>query len=106
MSEDKRCKNCARFVRVVETIDANGEVKRSGDCLLGAWDLAPTADAAETVFALALRDPSQDVRRVIVREYSRLPTKVAFALLSAAHFGEQDPDLKASFVAAMVAAFL
>jgi hypothetical protein len=34
---EKRCKTCARFVRIVETIDANGEVKRSGDCLLGAW---------------------------------------------------------------------
>jgi hypothetical protein len=34
---DGRCGTCARFVRVVETIDANGEVKRSGDCLLGVW---------------------------------------------------------------------
>jgi hypothetical protein len=34
---EKRCKNCARFVRVTETIDQNGEVKRSGDCLLGVW---------------------------------------------------------------------
>lgn len=36
-NEARRCKSCARFVRIVETIDANGEVKRSGDCLLGAW---------------------------------------------------------------------
>lgn len=35
--ESRRCRTCARFVRVVETIDANGEVKRTGDCLLGAW---------------------------------------------------------------------
>ena len=34
---DKRCGSCARFVRVIETIDENGEVKRSGECLLGVW---------------------------------------------------------------------
>ena len=28
---------CARFVRVIEAIDANGEVRRHGDCLLGVW---------------------------------------------------------------------
>ncbi|HEX3771617.1 MAG TPA: hypothetical protein VHV30_12155 [Polyangiaceae bacterium] len=34
---DRRCGSCARFVRVFETIDANGEVRRTGDCLLGVW---------------------------------------------------------------------
>ena len=34
---DGRCGTCARFVRVVETIGVTGEVKRSGDCLLGVW---------------------------------------------------------------------
>ena len=34
---DRRCGSCARFVRVVEKIDANGEVKRVGECLLGVW---------------------------------------------------------------------
>jgi len=34
---DRRCGSCARFVRVMETIDQNGEVKRSGECLLGVW---------------------------------------------------------------------
>jgi hypothetical protein len=34
---DRRCGTCARFVRVVETIDDNGEVRRHGDCLLGVW---------------------------------------------------------------------
>jgi hypothetical protein len=33
----RRCGSCARFVRVVESIDATGEVKRAGDCLLGVW---------------------------------------------------------------------
>lgn len=32
-----RCGTCARFVRVTETTDENGEVKRRGDCLLGVW---------------------------------------------------------------------
>lgn len=39
MSElERRCGSCARFVRVVETIDSySGEVKRSGECLLAVW---------------------------------------------------------------------
>jgi hypothetical protein len=32
-----RCGTCARFVRITERIDENGEVKRSGECLLGVW---------------------------------------------------------------------
>jgi hypothetical protein len=32
-----RCGTCARFVRVTESIDDNGEVRRTGDCLLGVW---------------------------------------------------------------------
>jgi len=34
---ERRCGSCARFVRVVESFDDNGEVKRHGDCLLGVW---------------------------------------------------------------------
>jgi hypothetical protein len=34
---ERRCRTCARFVRVIETIDAAGEVRRAGDCLLGVW---------------------------------------------------------------------
>ena len=34
---DRRCGSCARFVRVIEQIDENGEVKRAGECLLGVW---------------------------------------------------------------------
>jgi hypothetical protein len=39
MTEDleRRCGTCARFVRVVETVDDNGEVRRAGECLLGVW---------------------------------------------------------------------
>jgi hypothetical protein len=36
-AKDGRCGSCARFVRVVERIDANGEVRRAGECLLGVW---------------------------------------------------------------------
>ncbi len=32
-----RCGTCARFVRVMEVVDANGEVRREGECLLGVW---------------------------------------------------------------------
>jgi hypothetical protein len=32
-----RCGSCARFVRVREIIDNNGEVRRAGDCLLEIW---------------------------------------------------------------------
>ena len=32
-----RCGSCARFVRVHEVIDQNGEVRRAGQCLLGIW---------------------------------------------------------------------
>jgi hypothetical protein len=32
-----RCGTCARFVRVTETVDLNGEVQRRGECLLGVW---------------------------------------------------------------------
>lgn len=34
---DKRCGSCARFVRVIETFDDTGEVKRKGECLLMVW---------------------------------------------------------------------
>jgi hypothetical protein len=39
MAEDleRKCGSCARFVRVVETIEDTGEVKRKGECLLGVW---------------------------------------------------------------------
>lgn len=35
--DDRRCGSCARFVRVIEKIDENGEVLRHGECLLGVW---------------------------------------------------------------------
>ena len=35
--EERRCGSCARFVRVIEKIDQNGEVLRHGECLLGVW---------------------------------------------------------------------
>ena len=32
-----RCGTCARFVRVMEILDENGEVRREGECLLNVW---------------------------------------------------------------------
>jgi len=40
-----RCGTCARFVRVVEDIDAAGEVRRHGECLLAVWP-APLYDTS------------------------------------------------------------
>ncbi len=40
-----RCGSCARFVRVVEDIDASGEVRRHGECLLSVWP-APLYDTS------------------------------------------------------------
>lgn len=34
---ENRCGSCARFVRVVETTDQEGRVKRTGECLLMVW---------------------------------------------------------------------
>jgi hypothetical protein len=34
---ERRCGTCARFVRVIETFETTGEVKRKGECLLGVW---------------------------------------------------------------------
>jgi hypothetical protein len=42
---ERRCGTCARFVRVVETVDDNGEVHRRGECLLGVWS-APLYDTS------------------------------------------------------------
>ncbi len=33
----KRCGTCARFVRVFESTNAQGETVRAGECLLGVW---------------------------------------------------------------------
>ena len=33
----RRCGTCARFVRVIEAVDAGGLVSRTGECLLGVW---------------------------------------------------------------------
>jgi hypothetical protein len=34
---ERRCGTCARFVRVMDSIDAHGQAKRAGECLLGVW---------------------------------------------------------------------
>jgi hypothetical protein len=42
---ERRCGTCARFVRVTETVDELGEVRRAGECLLGVWP-APLFDTS------------------------------------------------------------
>jgi hypothetical protein len=65
-----RCGTCARFVRVTETIDANGEVRRSGECLLGVWSppLFETNTCSQYVqkgtFAAPRRDPLASRREI------------------------------------------
>jgi hypothetical protein len=63
-SLDGRCGTCARFVRVIERIDENGEVLRAGECLLGVWPapLYETSTCGEyarkgTLLALARNPP-------------------------------------------------
>jgi hypothetical protein len=58
-----RCGTCARFVRVSETIDQNGEVRRSGQCLLGVW--SPPLYETNTC--------TQHIRRGHVREALKAP---------------------------------
>jgi hypothetical protein len=60
-----RCGTCARFVRVVETFDENGEVTRSGDCLLGVWP-SPLKETATC---------SQYVRRGTFQARPQMPPK-------------------------------
>ncbi len=48
---DGRCGTCARFVRVVESIDANGEVRRTGECLLGVWPTPLKETSALSTYA-------------------------------------------------------
>jgi hypothetical protein len=62
-SLEGRCGTCARFVRVSETIDENGEVRRTGQCLLGVW--SPPIYETNTC--------SQHIRRGQVREVLRAP---------------------------------
>jgi hypothetical protein len=57
-----RCGECARFVRVTETVDDNGEVRRSGECLLGVWP-APIFETGTC---------SQHIRRGHVHEALRI----------------------------------
>ena len=68
MADDpgRRCGTCARFVRVVETIDDTGEVRRHGECLLGVWPspLYDTSTCSQWVLrgAFKARPPERPVR--------------------------------------------
>src|ERR1700722_19468703 len=66
-----RCGTCARFVRVIETFDENGEVKRTGDCLLGVWPspLKETGTCSQYVrrgtFQARPQTPPKRMRRAV-----------------------------------------
>jgi uncharacterized membrane protein len=64
-SLEGRCGTCARFVRVTETIDQNGEVLRTGQCLLGVW--SPPLYETNTC--------GQHIRRGQVREALRVAAR-------------------------------
>jgi hypothetical protein len=64
-SLEGRCGTCARFVRVTETIDHNGEVHRTGQCLLGVW--SPPLYETNTC--------GQHIRRGQVREALRIAAR-------------------------------
>jgi hypothetical protein len=89
---DRRCGSCARFVRVVETIDANGEVKRHGDCLLGVWPspLYSTSTCSQWVrrgeFKAKPPDPPARMRRTRTTHTTivRSPSGVAEVIIERA----------------------
>ena len=64
-----RCGTCARFVRVTETTDENGEVRRHGECLLGVWPspIYETNTCSQYVqkgtFASQVKRPAPPTRR-------------------------------------------
>jgi hypothetical protein len=60
-----RCGTCARFVRVSESIDQNGEVRRHGQCLLGVW--SPPIYETNTCSQHIRKGQVKDVLRVQVR---------------------------------------
>jgi hypothetical protein len=74
---DRRCGTCARFVRVIETIDDTGEVKRTGDCLLGVWPspLYETSTCSQWVRRGEFRPrPEVQPRRTRLAGVARSPT--------------------------------
>jgi hypothetical protein len=60
-----RCGTCARFVRVMELVDENGEVRREGECLLNVWP-SPLKETATC---------SQYIRRGTVHLRPAAPSK-------------------------------
>jgi len=85
-----RCGTCARFVRVHEAIDENGEVRRSGQCLLGVW--SPPLYETNTC--------SQHIRRGHVKEALHSPSRASRPLRSRERRagGSTDSDNRAPLV--------
>jgi hypothetical protein len=77
---ERRCGGCARFVRVVERIDATGEVTRTGECLLGVWPspLYETSTCSQWVRRGEFKArPPEPTRRARVSSGRRLESTAA-----------------------------
>ena len=70
-SLEGRCGTCARFVRVTETIDQNGEVLRTGQCLLGVW--SPPLYETNTCGQHIRRGQVREALRTAARPRPRTP---------------------------------
>jgi hypothetical protein len=68
-----RCGTCARFVRVVERVDENGEVTRTGECLLAVWPspLKETATCSQYVMRGTFKPGAATVTRARARARTR-----------------------------------
>jgi hypothetical protein len=97
---DRRCGTCARFVRVIEKIDENGEVKRHGECLLGVWPapLYATSTCSQYVlrgtFTAKPQAPSRGGRTFGGRALSRSASASASVSTSLPVYGQERGKLE------------
>jgi len=91
----KRCGTCARFVRIIERIDENGEVTRTGDCLLGVWPspLYETSTCVEWVQKGTLKSVDVARRSVEVARRPARSTHTQAAMTRGPQAGPRTPGL-------------
>jgi hypothetical protein len=72
---DRRCGTCARFVRVIEIVDASGAVRNAGECLLGVWPkpLYETGTCSQWVQRGEFHSPARPARSAQGRSAARAP---------------------------------
>ena len=70
-----RCGTCARFVRVLESVDDNGEVRRAGECLLEVWP-SPLYET-NTCSQYVLRGTFAATAKAKPKESSRTPRRAS-----------------------------